>query len=187
MLPEAVWSGPPAGVLAEADKQVDARVLAEAFANIHRRCCLGQIRARSEDLVDEELGAGQPYSQRLENLTPQVARLVDGTDKTIEFTSVDYDFSRGDRIVLSRTFDLGFDVRQLQRMQLYLRPDDTWHELWLTMEATAASATRPQAAWPLANFSWHTVTWQEPGAGRPFDQDQDLDPAEGGRSAGGTC
>ena len=75
--------------------------------------------------------------------------------------SLDYDFGTGNRVVLSQTFDLPFDAAQFQRLQLNFRPDDTWHELWLTLERNG-TLYRAEKAVTLANFSWYTVTWQEP-------------------------
>lgn len=165
-LPENVWNGPVAGVLKEADRQVTPAMIGEVFANIHRRFSLGQIRARSIDLEDEELGAGEPYSQRLENQTPRVARLSDRQEKALPYASVDYDFNQGDTVVLSRTFRLGYRADKLQRIQLYFRPDDTWHELRLTVEKGGVRYVARKPV-PLANFNWGAATWQYPG---PDDQ-----------------
>ena len=161
ILPDDVWAGPPAGVIAAARERAHSRVLAELLADVHRRLCFGQLRVRSHDHQEQELGADKPYSRRLANLTPDTLALSDRTDKTIGFASLNYDFSRGNRAGLSQTFDLDFDATRLQRIQLYMRPDDTWHELWLTVEKNGIRY-RSDRAVALSNSTWTMVTWQEP-------------------------
>ena len=133
-LPAAVWDGPLPALLARARAEVTTDAINEQLGNILRRLQLGKLLVRSHALVQEELGAGAPMSRRLLNLTPQVATLVEETEQGQAYTCVHYDFSHGDRFVLANTFHLGFPSREIQRLQLYLHPDDTWHTLWLTIE-----------------------------------------------------
>jgi len=162
ILPDRALTGPVSTVLANARKQIDRETVADVFNRIHRRLLLGEIRARSKDLSEQVLGRDLPFSQRLANRTPQIAGFSEHADHTVRCASLSYDFREGRRVILSRTFDLDFPVRDLQRIQIYIRPDDTWHELWLTVEklGTRYVASRPV---PLANFNWTTITWQEPG------------------------
>ena len=160
-LPLDAWKGTAEDILAAAASQVDGAAVAETFASVHRRLMLGQVRVRSRQFAEQELGAGAPFDQRFDNETPGEARLVAWKDRALPCASVDYDFSRGDRVVLSRTFDLAFDAADLDRIQLYLCPDDTWHELWLALERSGHRYEAVKAV-TLANFAWQTVTWQEP-------------------------
>ena len=156
-----VWKGDAEAILAAAAKPVDAAAVAETFASVHRRLLVGQVRVRSRALVEEELGAGAPFDRRFDNETPDQAHLVNWQDQAMDCASVNYDFRGGDRVVLHRTFRLSFDAADMERIQLYLRPDDTWHELWLTVERGGRRYVAEKAV-PLANFAWQTVTWQEP-------------------------
>jgi ABC-type glycerol-3-phosphate transport system permease component len=162
MLPQDAWKGSPGDILADPRVRIDAAVVAETFASVHRRLLWGQIRIRSRQLQDMELGAGEPFDRRLENLTPEQAQILNWTDSQLPCASVGYDLRQGDRAILSRTFDLDFEAQDFQRVQLYLCPDDTWHELWLTVERNGRRY-RARRAVVLANFAWQTVTWQEPG------------------------
>ena len=161
ILPADVWSQGTAAVVSAARQRATKRVLAELLADVHRRLCFGQLRVRSHDHEEQELGAGKPHSRRLENLTLDTLALHDRTEKTIGFASLNYDLSRGDRAALSQTFGLDFDAGKLQRIQLYMRPDDTWHELWLRVEKNGVRY-RSDRAVTLANSNWTMVTWQEP-------------------------
>ncbi len=162
LLPEEIWDGPPEALIRAADEAAADRVLEDLLARIQRRLCLGQLRVRSSAFEEEELARGLPFSQRLRVLTPKVATLSDMAEKTVPYASVSYDFRNGDRIVLGNTFDIRFDPARLQRVQLYLKPDDTWHELDLTVEA-AGVRYRAERTVPLANETWTMVTWQKPG------------------------
>jgi multiple sugar transport system permease protein len=165
-LPKGAWDGDADGILAAAAREISPAQTERVFDNVARRLSFSQIRVRSEDLEVQELGAGLPFDRRLENRTPGVVTLKEQTEKTLTYASLNYDFSKGDRILLSGTFDLAFDAADLQRIQLYLRPDDSWHELRLYVEKRGVryAAERPLI---LANFGWATATWQEPG---PDDQ-----------------
>ena len=139
LLPSSVWDGP-----------------ADALES-----AAGRIMVQSTDMREEILGPGMALSKRLANLTPEVATITDRSEGGLDHASVAYDFGRGDRIVLSGTFDLGFDAENLRRIQIYLKPDDTWHELTLAVEHGGRRyvADRPL---PLANFGWTMASWQAP-------------------------
>lgn len=164
MLPKDIWKGDVSGIMVAAEKEIDQAVIEKIFDGICRRFCLGQIRVRSDDLQVQELGAGLPFDARLENVTPETATLIEAKTKGKGkiFAAVNYDFDNADRLVLTGTFELDFDVEKLQRIQLHMQPDDTWHELYLTVEKLGRRyvAERPVV---LANSTWKTVTWQEPG------------------------
>jgi ABC-type glycerol-3-phosphate transport system permease component len=163
VLPKKAWEQPPEAVAAAAFKAIDRDTVRGILDDVHRRLCFGQVRLRSLDLDDQVVGQRLPYSQRLNNETPQVARLIDSEEKGLQYARIEYDFSKGDRMVLERTVDLDFDVERLQRIQLYMRPDDTWHDLFLTVEMMGARYTAERSV-PLSNSDWTMLTWQEPGA-----------------------
>ena len=169
-IPKEVWSGSDAGKLhAAAAQEITRQAVQEVFGNVHRRFTLGKILVRSQELEEEELGRKlpglpepAPISARLENLTPAVASLAEREEKKARFAVVGYDFGQGEKAVLSRTFELGFGAARLQRIQLSLQPDDTWHELWLTVERDG-KRYESERGLVLANYQPVTATWQEPG------------------------
>ncbi len=141
---------------------VNERMVNDVLDGVHRRLCLGQLRVRSQALQETVLAPDKPFSQRFENRTPQVARLVDRREKATPYASVNYDFSRGPEVRLEATWNPGFPPADLQRIQLYLKPDDTWHELHLALERDGRRYTAERAV-PMANFNWTLITWQFPG------------------------
>lgn len=162
VLPETVWDLDPRPFAARVADVVDESTLNGLLARTHRRLCLGQLRVRSVSLQEEVLGDDVPTSQRFENLAAEVAVLTDRAEKALDYASVNYDFTKGQAVKLSRTFRLGMATRDLQRLQLYMKPDDTWHELHmeLDMQGRRYVAERPV---PLSNYNWTMVTWQLPG------------------------
>lgn len=161
-LPSDVWGGGPDAVLAAAPNVLTDRVLEDLFERIHFRLCVGQIRVRSTHLQEDVLGQGSPLVDRLLNRTPESATLTEMADRGGKYVSVAYDFERASDIVLSNTFNPVFDPEDLQRLQLHIKPDDTWHELDIVLEVGGKRyvGERP---FPLANDTWATVTWQKPG------------------------
>jgi len=161
-LPREVWEQGAGAVLTAAPTVLNDRVLEELFERVHFRLCIGQVRVRDERLQEEVLGGGVPLAERLVNRTPDVATLTGMTDRGGSYVSVAYDFGSASEIVLSNTFNVGFDPGALQRLQLHIKPDDTWHELDIVLEA-AGKRYVGERPFPLANDTWATVTWQRPG------------------------
>lgn len=161
-LPEAVWNAPPERIIAVARQEIDEAEARRIFNNLARQLSISQIRIRSLDLTSQELGADLPVARRLQNETPDVVTLHTIEEPYQTYALLNYDFSNGDRIVLSRTFNLDFDATDLQRIQLHMRPDDSWHELHLTVERNGARYIAEQPL-SLGNFTWMTATWQTPG------------------------
>jgi len=169
-IPAEIWNkGSREQVLAAAESQIDRAMVESTFASVHRRFAMGRLQIWSAELEREVLGEGEgpdgspkPLSERFENLTPDIATLADRTEKGLRHASVNYDFSEGDRVVLDKIFDVGFGAEALSRIQLYMRPDDTWHELYLTVERLGHRyvAERPLV---MSNYEWTMATWQWPG------------------------
>ena len=79
-LPAQVWKGTVADILAAAQREVTDDAVAEVFAIVHRRVLLGQIRVRSRQFEEAELGADRPFDQRFRTETPRQARVINWTD-----------------------------------------------------------------------------------------------------------
>ena len=161
VLPASVWSGPEQAVIAAARDVGTAEVMKEILTNIDRRLSLGSIHVRSLQLEEVDLSAGIAPSIQWTNSTPMVAHFTDQSEGRRQYADVSYDFSKGDSIGLARQFTLPFDVKDLQRIQMQLRPDDSWHEVALTLEAMGRRWQQRRIV-PLANYEWQTITWQWP-------------------------
>lgn len=161
-LPPDTWKKSLDDVMAAATAALNPRTIRELFERQYRELCVGALRARSSDLTECVLGGEVPPAERFQNETPAVAHLVDRGEGAVPYAAMIYNFADGDRISLVQDFALTFDPAKLERLQLYLRPDDTWHELDLTIEA-AGVLYRSERLVPLANANWTMVTWQKPG------------------------
>jgi multiple sugar transport system permease protein len=161
-LPPETWASGPQAIEFAAESAINLDETVRVVENVVRRLSFGSMRARSHDLQVQDLGAGLPYDQRLLNESPGVVTPLTISEEHLTYASINYDFSDEDQASFSGTFDLEFDASELQRLQLNIKPDDSWHELWLTMEKQGVryEAERPLV---LANFTWATATWQEPG------------------------
>ncbi len=161
--PASIWNGDPATLVRYATAEVTPARIGEVAQNAYRGLGIGSLRARNADLQEQELATSAAPAQRWQNATPDVATLTNSADNSLPFAAVAYDFSDRDRFVLQNTFDLPFSAADVHRLQLRVRPDDTWHELAFTLESAGVqyAAARPVS---LADTRWMTVTWQKPGA-----------------------
>ena len=161
VLPASTWSGPEQAVIAAAKDVATPEVMQEIIDNIDRRLSIGSIHVRSQQLEEVDLSAGTAPSGQWTNSTPGVARFADRSEGRRQYADVTYDFSNGKSIQLARQFTLPFDVKDLQRIQIQVRPDDSWHEVALTLEAMGRRWQQRRIV-PLANYEWQTITWQWP-------------------------
>lgn len=151
----------------EIDRTVDAPLAIAALTRVRRGLRLMGFRARAFDLREDVLvpADGGAAAWKVGGDAP--ARLVPGRDAQGAFTELSYDFSQGGSTVeLTGTFTTSFPVDQLYRLQLALRPDDSWHETSVFVEKLGVRY-RAERAFAMADYKPATVTWQEPG---PDDQ-----------------
>lgn len=161
--PSAIFRGPADRLLDYARNDITPDRVAEMSRRLRREFRLGSIRVRSTKLQDVELLKDLPPAQRWRNASPEVVALTDGTEGGLRHANVAYDLSRGDgTFTLTADAPLPFDGRDLQRLQLKLNPDDTWHDVHATLEF-AGRTYRPERPTPLGNIDWTTLTWQHPG------------------------
>jgi ABC-type glycerol-3-phosphate transport system permease component len=167
-LPEAVWQGTPEAIAREVRGRVDAEMVTETLRKVHRRLSFGPVRVRSFDLQEEDVvGAGGASSfWTVEGDAP--ARLVNQREGKTEFGDLVYDFAGGEEaeVRLSRTVELPFRADRLHRIQLSVRPDDSWHALAFEVEK-GGRLYRGQRPEYLGNFQWSVITLQDYG---PDDQ-----------------
>ena len=181
-LPKTLWDGVTedgkslgdtaqvvAAIEAAARVEVTRDMVAEVFDSVYRRLLMGPIRVRSYGRLEAELGEGAdgdpvPLSKRLENRTADALALLDVTEKAEPYALLRYDLSRADRLVLTQTFAVphAFDLSRLHRIAVDVRPDDTWHDLWLTAEYGGVRYEAERAL-PLANFDVLQAQWQPRG------------------------
>jgi len=160
-VPVEIWDS--ATLPAEATKRVDAAMVGDILREIRRALLIGQFRARSYDLQEDQLVAPDKVSATWQVGGTGEAKLVQVDDPHEPHAELHYDFTRGDKIELSQTFHTSFPIERLYHLQLYLRNDDTWHPLIVYIEKLGKKY-RAEQAYDLADFtSWSIDTWQEPG------------------------
>ena len=160
-LPAATWNLPPEQLAAELQARVTPDLVDEALRKIHRRLSFAGVRVRSLDLQEFDLTDGAPISEfwQVENGT-----LVDGAEGATPLADLVYAFpaESGGEIRLTRTMTLPFPVERLHRIQLFMRPDDSWHAVEFRVEKQSRVYTGKRPEY-LGNFQWTMVTLQDYG------------------------
>jgi ABC-type glycerol-3-phosphate transport system permease component len=159
--PAAIWEGAAGELLAFARNELTANRISEIAADAWRELGIGPLQVRSNDLQDQGLAADVAPVDRWRIATPATATLRPAIDNTLPIAAVSYDFSGNDRFILENEFELDFPAAELHRVQLRLRPDDTWHDLHFIFEAAGVRYSAERPAW-LLDTRWTTVSWQKP-------------------------
>jgi len=160
-MPVTIWDS--GSLIAEATQRVDAAMVGDVLGQIRRALLIGQLRARSYDLQEDQLVAPDKVSDGWQVGGTAEAKLVQIEDKNEPHAELRYDFTRGDKVTLTQTFQTSYPIARLYRLQLYLRNDDTWHPLTVYIEKLGKKYQAEQT-YELADFtSWSVGTWQEPG------------------------
>jgi ABC-type glycerol-3-phosphate transport system permease component len=158
-LPNTFWQGDWAPELA---RHITDDLLQEVRQKIERRFTFGAVRVRSYDLQEVDMTTGAPVSQFWTVEGP--ARLVDFEESGVPVADLAYEFAqqRGGEIRLTKRLALPFTVDRLHRIQIFLRPDDSWHraEFYVEKNGKRYKGQRPEF---LGNFQWTTVTLQDYG------------------------
>ncbi|HTX53608.1 MAG TPA: carbohydrate ABC transporter permease [Candidatus Baltobacteraceae bacterium] len=160
--PAAWWRQAPAALAASLPRLIGDREVAETQAQVERSLLLGNLTATADDLTqdvlappDREAGTWQIGGPAAARFTAPLPGLPAGR--------LQYDFSSGDRVQLTRTFTTTFPVSRLRRLQVFLRADASWNRLYATVEMDGRQyrAERPIT---LADDNWSEATWQRPSA-----------------------
>ncbi len=163
LAPAELFNGPVEPFMAFANTALTESFLNELVSNRKRSLLLGPIRVRSVDLQDVSVLDPIQPAERWANQAPQVATLVNDSTDVVKFARIEYDFRHGDTIHLSSTATAPFDASKLQRVQIRIQPDDTWHDVNFELQA-AGRKYRAVRRNMLAGWEWTTLTWQFPSA-----------------------
>lgn len=160
--PAGIFRGPVEGLLAFADRDLTPQRLEELTRRLRRELLVGPVRMRSVDLQDVEVlrelapTARWQVTRGAAGVTP-----TDGEDGGVRFVRLAYDLSVEPGFSLTLDTPLPFDGSQLQRVQVRLRPDDTWHAVEAVLEVNGRRYTGARRS-VLGNEQWSTFTWQFP-------------------------
>jgi len=160
-MPVTIWDS--ASLVTEATQRVDTAMVTDVLGQIRRALLVGQLRARSYDLQEDQLVAPDKVADGWQVGGTAEAKLVQIDEKNEPHAELRYDLTRGDKVLLSQTFHTSFPISRLYRLQLFLRNDDTWHPITMCIEKLGKKYQAEQT-YDLADFtSWSVGTWQEPG------------------------
>lgn len=158
------WRLPEAELSSRLVELLTPSMIEAERAGLERGLVLGQLVALSYDLQEEDLVAPDAVARSWTLSGPASARFLpaSGTSAGAQGAMLAYDLTEGDELRLTGSFRLGFSPERLHRLQLSVRPDDTWHTLrcFVEMGGRRYRAERPAA---LGDVQWTTISWQPPG------------------------
>ncbi|MCU0792103.1 MAG: ABC transporter permease subunit [Opitutaceae bacterium] len=131
-------------------------------AALARGLVIGRLVARSYDLEETVVVRNDDIADRWSLEGSARAEFSLYPPAASEGRILRYEFTSGDRVVLRTEAKVGFSLDRLHRLQLFLRPDDSWHALDVTVEMKG-KVYRAERSATLSDFTWTTLTWQEPG------------------------
>lgn len=161
-LPVHFWEEPAETLRAEAISQIDTPSIDDGLRQVRRAFSIGQLRACSTDLQDEQLVPSEAAADAWRVGGNAQASLVQTRDGVSQFAELHYDFSKGDTVTLSQTFTTTFPVERLRQVQLYYRSDDSWHSVTASIEKLGVRY-RAVRGLDLADMRWGAALWQEQG------------------------
>ncbi len=162
-MPLEAWKLPHEELIAEATKHLDTATVKDVVGQIRRAVLIGQFRARSYDLQEDQLVAPGSVAATWQTGGSGKIQLVQMDDPREPHAELHYDFSSGDTALLSQTFTTSFSIERLHYLQLYLRADDSWHPITMYIEKLGKKY-KADRTYNLADFSnWAIGTWQETG------------------------
>lgn len=169
--PADLFAGPADALLAFADRDLTPQRLEELSRRLRRELLIGPVRMRSLDLRDVEVQRDRlPTARWQVTAGSNALTLTDGEDGGVQVARAAYDLTQSPSFAITLSADLPFDGSQLQRVQVRIRPDDTWHDLRATLEVNGRKYTGVRKS-VLSNEQWQTFTWQFPS---PDDQSTKL-------------
>jgi multiple sugar transport system permease protein len=163
MLPTDTWTLPDEQLRSAIQGRLTPELIDETLRKVYRRLSFGPLRVRSLDLQEKDVTMGRLHSE-FWDVDGAAASIADRRDEGNAFGDLVYNFAAGDGDIvrLAKTIDLPFPVDRLHRIQLYIRPDDSWHraEFEVEMKGKRFKGKRPEF---MGNFQWTVVTLQEYG------------------------
>src|SRR5437764_3505719 len=157
LIPYERWSDSSEQLRATLTDAVIPELIDSVFGELRRVFAIGQLRARSTALQEDQLVSASDAATKWIVAGP--GALSQKADRA-EFS---YDFSSANKVTLSQTFATSFPIERLRRLQFYFQPDDTWQALRMTMEKLGHRFVSERAVY-LADHNWQIATWQEPSA-----------------------
>src|SRR6478672_7903110 len=151
------WSDSGEQLRAALTAAIAPDLIDSVFGQLRRVLLIGQLRARSTELQEDELVAGSDAT------TKWIVSGPGALSQKADASEFSYDFSSDSKVTLSQTFTTSFPIERLRRLQFYFQPDDSWHALRMTVEKLGHRFVSERAVY-LADHNWQVATWQETSA-----------------------
>ena len=161
-IPRDDWNKPVEELRAQIISFISPELIADVLGQVRRTFCVGQLRVRSYDLQEDQLVPPENAAAVWQISGSGRGKLTQTGSAADSFAELRYDFSNGNVVSLSQTFTTSFPISRLHRIQLYLRNDDTWHAINLSVEKNG-QLFRSVRSIDVADFNWVVDTWQERG------------------------
>jgi ABC-type glycerol-3-phosphate transport system permease component len=147
------------GILAEAPTRVTPQAVRETADQVYRFLAVGNVRVRGKGVQIHTLASDVPISQQWTLRSQATTSITDFNDGGKPAGKLRYDFASGNSFSLVGEFDLPIDVAELRRVQIDLKPDDTWHDYSLVLEHSGRRFVSRRSG-SFGNFDWFTASWQ---------------------------
>jgi multiple sugar transport system permease protein len=157
LIPYERWSDSDEQLRAALTAAIAPDLIDSVFGQVRRVFLIGQLRARSTELQEDELVSGSDAA------TKWIVAGPGALSQKADASEFSYDFSSDNKVTLSQTFTTSFPIERLRRLQFYFQPDDSWHALRMTVEKLGHRFVSERAIY-LADHNWQVATWQEPSA-----------------------
>ncbi len=162
LAPDDWWYLDTPDLITNLQSLITPSILTAERANVLRGLVIGQLVLRSFDLQEKIAIVPDRIEESWTIGGSGKANFAEKAEVADQGRMLEYDFASGGSVTLTTTVDAGFDLDRLQRVQLFLRPDDTWHAIECTMEMQGKKY-RAERAGTLFDTNWLTLTWQRPG------------------------
>ena len=182
MLPLAAWDLPSDDLKKACLEALTPAVKLDLVTQLRRGLVLGQLRARSYDLQEDQLVQPGKVSE---------AWALEGEGKHSFVPEADgqgaalhYELEDGQAMRLVGHFKTSFPVERLYRLQLSLRADESWNDLSAAIEHNGKRFEAHRVN-PMSDANWSVYTWQEAGPDDLTNKIRTwvvLDPAKAGGS-----
>ena len=157
LIPYERWSDSHEQLRAVLTAAIASDLIDSVFGQLRRVLIIGQLRARSTDLQEDELVSASNAT------TKWIVTGPGALSQKPDASEFSYDFSANSKVTLSQTFTTSFPIERLRRLQFYFQPNDSWHALRMTVEKLGHRFVSERAVY-LADHNWQVATWQEPSA-----------------------
>jgi multiple sugar transport system permease protein len=157
---DAQWQQPVEALRTLARQAATPVLLGKIMDQIRHSLIIGQLRARSYDLQEDQLISPKNETQVWRMQQGVKAELVPTADgQGAEFR---YEYGDNDMVSMEADLQTSFPISRLYRIQLSVRPDESWNRLsaFVEMDGQRLEPVRPQV---LSDSNWTVYTWQEEG------------------------